>query len=172
GAPAIDRAEVGCVDAVEGEDLLGQVLVLRQVEPARSGAGEAAAEQLEVTRDVRVVAVVAGERLDQIEQQVGLRARQLDQALARAVDANEDRIVPGLLERFVDGLDIFVGGFLLGALPFDPLLVLVPPVVVENADPQFGHGRSSPSFGRPSLHHGATSLAPARYFWTNLPRVR
>ena len=34
-----------------------------------------------------------------------------------------------------DGLDVFVGRLLLGTLTFDPLFIVVPPVVVENTDP-------------------------------------
>ena len=71
-------------------------------------AGEAAPEQLQVGGEVGVEAVVAAERLDEVEDQVGLGLRQLLQALTRAVDPKEDRIVPGLLQRLVDLLDVFV----------------------------------------------------------------
>src|SRR5580765_5419424 len=43
---------------------------------------------------------VAGEGLRQIEQQVGMRARQLDQALRRAVDAHVDGTMAGLAQSF------------------------------------------------------------------------
>src|SRR6185436_13381367 len=96
GTPAVHGGEVGRVDAVEREDLLGERLVLRQVETVRAGAGELAAEQLEKGGDVRVVAVLARKRLDQVEDQVGLRLRELDQALRGAVEAKEDGTVAGL----------------------------------------------------------------------------
>ena len=96
-------------------------------------------QHLEEGRDVAVLGVVAAEGLDQVEDQVGLGVGQLDQALARAVEAQEDRVVPGLLEGLVDVLHVLVGGLALGAGPFGALLVLAPPVVVEHADPQLRH---------------------------------
>src|SRR5262249_27237148 len=90
--------------------------------------------------DVGVLAVVPGERLDQIEEQVGLGAGQLDQALAGAVEPHVDRVVADLLEGLVDLLDVFVGGLLLRSLSLGLFLVFIPPVVVENADPKLCHG--------------------------------
>ena len=140
GAAAEHRGEVRGVDAVEREDLLGQRLVLREVQAVRAGAGVAPPEQLQERRHVRVVAVVPRERLDQVEDQVGLGLGDLDQARRRAVEAQEHGVVAVLLERLVDFLDVLVRGLALGArlVPFLALVVF-PPVVVENADAELGH---------------------------------
>ena len=70
-APVGGREE-GRPDAVEGEDLLGERLVLRQVERVGPGARVGASEQVEVRGDVHVLGVVAGVGLGQVEEQVGI----------------------------------------------------------------------------------------------------
>ena len=70
-------------DPVEGEDLLGERLVLREVERVGAAAGVRLAEQVEVRGDVHVHRVVAGVGLGQVEEEVGVRARERDERLVR-----------------------------------------------------------------------------------------
>jgi hypothetical protein len=65
------RREVRRADVVEGEDLLREGLVLREVERLRAGARVGPSEKVEVRRDVHVLRVVAGVRLGHVEEELG-----------------------------------------------------------------------------------------------------
>ena len=82
-------------NVLEGEQLLGESLVLAQVELARSAAGVANAEQLEQAGDGDVAEDVVTEHLHQVEDEVGLAAGQAgDEALDVTVDAEDRDPVP------------------------------------------------------------------------------
>jgi len=90
--------ERGRADAVVADDLLGQRLVLPQVQSVRTGAGVAHLEQIEEGSDVDVLAVVAGVRLGQVEDQIRWAARETEQAFL-ALQRVKEGLVPQLLER-------------------------------------------------------------------------
>src|SRR5437660_1593129 len=90
--------ERGRADAVVADDLLGQRLVLPQVQSVRTGAGVAHLEQIEEGSDVDVLAVVAGVRLGQVEDQIRWAAREAEQAFL-ALQRVEEGLVAQLLER-------------------------------------------------------------------------
>ena len=86
-AAPVDGREIGRADAVEGEDLLGDRLVLREVEPVRAGAGVGDPEEIEVGGDVDVLGVVARVGLGEVENQVEIGARERLQRAGAAVQA-------------------------------------------------------------------------------------
>ncbi len=109
----------------------------------RSRAGESLVDQLEVGRDAVVGGVVAGERLGEVEDQIAVHPRERVQALGRAVEDVQRRVVPELAERVGDFvLDFFlverarqrrlVGGRGAG-------LLRLLPAIVEDDDVQFSH---------------------------------
>jgi hypothetical protein len=75
-APAMHGGEIRRPDPVEGEDLLGERLVLREVEAARPGAVYFLCSRVEVGGEVDVLGVVAGPRLGEVEDQVALEIGQ------------------------------------------------------------------------------------------------
>src|ERR1700716_3035416 len=68
------------------------------MQSVRTGAGVAHLEQIEEGGDVDVLAVVAGVRLGQVEDQVRRAARETEQAFL-ALQQVEEGLVPPLLER-------------------------------------------------------------------------
>ena len=104
--PPEDRGEVGGRDAVEGEDLLGEGLVLGEVESLRAGARIAAAKEVEVRGDVRVLGVIAAVRFGEIEDQIGFQVGEGEQALNGAVEDRVEGIVSSLLQSLEDLLDV------------------------------------------------------------------
>src|SRR5205085_9499713 len=97
------------VKSVKLQDLLGDGLVLRVQEPVRSRSGEALVDQLEIRADRGVGAVVAGEGLGEIEDQIAVHARERMQALDRSVETVQGRGVAKLAERVGDFvLDFFL----------------------------------------------------------------
>ena len=97
------------VDAVEGEDLLRDRLVLRQHQAVGAGAGVPLADQLEEAGDLEVGGVVVGKRLGEVEDQIALHPRQRQQALLRAVELVHHRLVSELGQRLGDFLlDFFL----------------------------------------------------------------
>src|ERR1700737_3044792 len=95
---ALRHHERGSPDAVVADDLLGQRLVLPQMQSVRTRSGVAHLEQIEEGGDVDVLAVVAGVRLGQVENQVRRAARETEQAFL-ALQQVEEGLVPQLLER-------------------------------------------------------------------------
>ncbi len=67
---AIALGERGRVDAMEGEDLLGERLVLGQGQPDRWRAGVALAEELEQRGDILLLLVDPGDRLADVEDRI------------------------------------------------------------------------------------------------------
>ena len=101
-----EDGEVGIQDVVEGQRLLGQPLVLPQVQLARPAAGVADAEQVEDPGHGDVAPDVVAEHLQQVEDQVGLAPLHARDELAQvAVDAEDRRRVPPLAEGLGDLID-------------------------------------------------------------------
>jgi hypothetical protein len=154
-APAVHARKIRSADPVEGEDLLGKRLVLREVEAAGAGARVLAMEQVEVGGEVDVLGVVARPRLGEVEHEVALGVGEHLERLGRAVHLDVERRMPVRPERLVDLLAIFLFGLPAAARRLRLLrLLAVVPHVVEHRNPQLGH------------------RSPARYTWTNFPRVR
>ena len=106
---AIRPREDRRVQAVKLENLLGDGLVLRVEQAVRSRAGEPLVDQLEIRRDAGVGAVVAGERLGEIEDEIAVHARDRMEALDRSVEAVQGGGVAKLAERVGDFvLDFFL----------------------------------------------------------------
>ena len=92
-------AKRGIEDVLEGQELLGEPLVLAEVELARAAAGVAHAQQLEQAGDRDVAEDVVAEHLHQVEDEVGLAAREPgDEPLDVAVDAEDGDPVPQAAE--------------------------------------------------------------------------
>ena len=97
--PGEDR-EPGIEDVLERQELLGEPLVLAEIELAGAAAGVLEAEQIEQAGDGNVAEDVVAEHLHEIEDQVRLAAGQPgDQPLDVAVDAEDGDPVPQAPER-------------------------------------------------------------------------
>ena len=103
--PLYDVAKKG-VRTVEREDLLGEGLVLREVESVGAGARVGLAEEVQERRDVHVHRVVAGVGLGEVEDEVGLGAGDGDEGLVAPVEDLVDGLVAELDERVEDLLAI------------------------------------------------------------------
>jgi hypothetical protein len=140
--PAVDGGEEGGANPVKSEDLLGEGLVLRQMQAERPRARVLESTEVEVGGEVNILGVVPRPGGGQVEDQVAFGLGQLGQGLPGAVDADVERGVARLPERLMDLLPVFLVRLLLpaGRLALRRLLLgVVVPDVVEHGDSQLRH---------------------------------
>src|SRR6185436_10260689 len=105
-APLVDRGEVRRAEPVEREEALRDRLVLREEESRRSRSRVRKVEEIEVGGDVQILRVVAPVGLGEVEDEVGLDARERLQAAPASVEAVLDHRVAPLDERVRDLLAV------------------------------------------------------------------
>jgi hypothetical protein len=91
---------------VIADQLLRDCFIHRQKRSVRPRAGVLLPDQIEKRGEMHLLRVVAGVRLDQIEVEIGARARQRGQRLRPSVDGQCRRLVPEVVQRIGNGLDV------------------------------------------------------------------
>ena len=155
--------EAGRPDAVEGEDLLGQCLVLRKEERLRTGPGVGQLEQVEEGGDVRLLGVVAGVGLGEVEDEIRFETREV-QERALVVQLVEEGVVAVRAQR----LEEFYGR----TVPDEAASIadLVPDAELEDIF-ESGPAREgfSPAAALFSAH--AKALVDKIAYWTGIRRT-
>src|SRR5262249_24710006 len=93
-------------NSVEGEDLLGERLVLRQIEGMWARSGRRAIEKIQIRRNVHVFGVVAGVGLGEIEDEIAVCAAHGGQRLYPPIEDLVARLVTKLGQRLEDLLAV------------------------------------------------------------------
>jgi hypothetical protein len=105
-ASAIRSRKKRSLDAVKREDLLGHRLVLRHENGMRPRARVAQSQQVDVSDHVHFLGVVAPKRLGQVENEVGIAARERVQRLRAPIELEIGGLVPQFLQRFKNFLAV------------------------------------------------------------------
>src|SRR5215813_11921 len=141
-------AKAGCeersANAMKRKYFLCQPLVLGQVHGVGTRASVEPTKEIEISSEVHLHGVVSGVRLDQVEEQIGIRAGEGDQGLLVTIEGVVTRFVTQAFERFEDFFPVVLLS-LFALFSFFPLLlygrlrgfILVSPGLVENGDFKF-----------------------------------
>src|SRR5215468_1595127 len=136
--PAVAGCEERSANAMKRKYFLCQPLVLGQIHGVGTRTSVEPAKEIEISSQVHLHGVVSGVRLDQVEEQIGIRAGEGDQGFLVTIQDVVAGLVSQTFERFEN---LFAIVFL--PLPFPLLLYrfgsffFVSPTLVENRDFEF-----------------------------------